>query len=95
MSTIRITILSKKERVVESNMVKQIKRIFMAAANMVNKHIDIVESYNLKEFQNIISNNSQTPIIIINDVCEFTGAVPTVDLVRQRLLASDGPSPSM
>ncbi len=58
---------------------------------MADTAIDVETTSDFKQFEDIALDMSKTPILLINEIVEFTQKAPPVDLVRQRLVACAGP----
>ena len=91
MPNVRVIVLFRKERPHEEDVVKQIVNIVKTASEMSNTAIEIEATTDFQQFEDIALDISKTPILLINEMVEFTQKAPPVDLVRQRLVACAGP----
>jgi len=90
----KIDILTRKDKPNEEKMIPEIRKVIELAAQLAHKQVEVNVTNDFRQFEGISINVSNTPIIIINGVAEFSSGVPKVEVLKQKMMDSseDGAS---
>ena len=83
MNRSKVFIFTNPKKKHEEEIVKQMEKICRTAAQMANQQVSIEVATEVGRFERLSMDVTKTPILIINNVVEFSGRTPPVDLVRQ------------
>ena len=84
----KVYILYRKDKPDDAIKIEEIKKSALTAGQMLNKPVEVEFSTNFRQFENLSVNMAMTPIVVINNISEFAGSVPTVDQMKKCLLSS-------
>jgi len=90
MRNIEIGIFYKGDTRAEKDLAKQIVKMIEFASRDLNLRLTFTVSTNIKVFDMTEIDKSKSPVVIMNNIIEFTKVAPTMELLNQRLLFYSG-----
>lgn len=87
-SVVKVHILYRKDKPEDIIKAEDMKKAIFSAAKIINKQVEIELSTNFRQFENISVNLALTPICVMDGTSEFAGNVPSVDVIKQKLIQS-------
>ena len=93
-AVVKVHILYRKDKPDDITKAEAMKKLIMNAGKIINKQVEVELSTNFRQFENISVNLAMTPICIMDGISEFAGNVPSIDVIKQKLIQSGSASDS-
>jgi len=87
-AVVKVHILYRKDKPEDITKAEDMKKVVLSAAKIINKQVEVELSTNFRQFENISVNLAMTPICVMDGTSEFAGNVPSIDVVKQKLIQS-------
>ena len=86
MRSIEVGIYYSEDNKEEKDLVNQIVQMMEFASRNLNIRLTFTVSSNIKAFDMTEIDKSKSPVVMINNIVEFTNKAPPIALLNQRLL---------